>query len=466
MRPSRYLFTLAAIFIVLFGVVIGFGSGSLKQRLKPKLGLDLVGGTTMTLVARTADGSAPDADRLEQAREIIEKRVNALRGVRGRGGDRGQQPHRGLGAGRRTTTDPPGRHPGRSCGSARCIGTTARLGDRAPTASPSASASASRERQRRARRASAGADHAGGRDHAGADQLAAAASAVGRRAQPAAAPRRRCWPSSVTPPRWPRSSTRPSRRRPDLGRPPTRPRWRSWSRSEAHRRPRSRCCRSSMQFIVPAGHLREAQQAAGRLDPGRRPAGGRLRGRRQHQVPARRGQGARHRPRHAAGQHRHQRGRRLEGRPDLQQRAAPSKWTALTREAFNNADGACKVTQPNSNGGGQRRSAMVAVVLDNTVVSAPAIQGVLSTDVADHRQLHQDQRHAAGQPAQVRRAAADLRRRRQPELDLGHARRRTTCGPACSPTGIGMLLVIVYAFFYYRLLGSVIFAAAWCCPAC
>ena len=47
MRPSRYLFTLAAIFIVLFGVVIGFGSGSLKQRLEPKLGLDLVGGTTM-----------------------------------------------------------------------------------------------------------------------------------------------------------------------------------------------------------------------------------------------------------------------------------------------------------------------------------------------------------------------------------------------------------------------------------
>ena len=31
--------------------------------------------------------------------------------------------------------------------------------------------------------------------------------------------------------------------------------------------------------------------------------------------------------------------------------------------------------------------------------------------------------------------------------------------------GIGMLLVILYSFFYYRLLGSVIFAAAWCCPA-
>ena len=77
MRPSRYLFTLAAIFIVLYAVVLGFGSGSLKQRLEPKLGLDLVGGTTLTLVARTLDGSPPDAARLEQAREIIEKRVNA-----------------------------------------------------------------------------------------------------------------------------------------------------------------------------------------------------------------------------------------------------------------------------------------------------------------------------------------------------------------------------------------------------
>ena len=77
MRPSRYLFTLAAIFVVLFGVVLGFGSGSFKERLKPKLGLDLVGGTTLTLVAKTLDGAPPNADSLEQAREIIEKRVNA-----------------------------------------------------------------------------------------------------------------------------------------------------------------------------------------------------------------------------------------------------------------------------------------------------------------------------------------------------------------------------------------------------
>ncbi len=76
MRPSRYLFTLAALFIVLFGIVLGFGSGSFSERLKPKLGLDLVGGTTMTLIARTPDCQAPSADQLEQARQIMENRVN------------------------------------------------------------------------------------------------------------------------------------------------------------------------------------------------------------------------------------------------------------------------------------------------------------------------------------------------------------------------------------------------------
>jgi preprotein translocase subunit SecD len=77
MRPSRYLFALAAVFIVLFGIVLGFGQGSFSERLKPKLGLDLVGGTTMTLIARTPDCQAPNADQLEQARRIIENRVNA-----------------------------------------------------------------------------------------------------------------------------------------------------------------------------------------------------------------------------------------------------------------------------------------------------------------------------------------------------------------------------------------------------
>src|SRR5262245_43090424 len=78
MRPSRYLFTLAAIFIVLYAVVLGTGGGSLRDRLHPKLAIDLAGGTSMVLQARTPDGSVPDGARLERARQIIEQRVNAM----------------------------------------------------------------------------------------------------------------------------------------------------------------------------------------------------------------------------------------------------------------------------------------------------------------------------------------------------------------------------------------------------
>jgi preprotein translocase subunit SecD len=78
MRPSRYLAVLALIFIVLFSVVFFGGSGKLGKKLQPKLGLDLVGGTTVTLIAQTENGQDPSPDALEQARQIIEERVNAL----------------------------------------------------------------------------------------------------------------------------------------------------------------------------------------------------------------------------------------------------------------------------------------------------------------------------------------------------------------------------------------------------
>src|SRR5688500_20057547 len=44
----------------------------------PQLGLDLRGGTTVTLTARTPDGRPPAPEELELARQIIEQRVNGL----------------------------------------------------------------------------------------------------------------------------------------------------------------------------------------------------------------------------------------------------------------------------------------------------------------------------------------------------------------------------------------------------
>ena len=77
-RPWRYLAAFAGIVVVLYGLVFLTGDG----RPTPKLGIDLQGGTRVTLVARTVDGGAPPRDQLVQAQQIIEQRVNGL-GVSG-----------------------------------------------------------------------------------------------------------------------------------------------------------------------------------------------------------------------------------------------------------------------------------------------------------------------------------------------------------------------------------------------
>lgn len=77
-RPWRYLATFVGIVAVLYTTVFFTGSGDPT----PKLGIDLQGGTRVTLTARTPDGSEPTREQLEQARQIIEERVNGI-GVSG-----------------------------------------------------------------------------------------------------------------------------------------------------------------------------------------------------------------------------------------------------------------------------------------------------------------------------------------------------------------------------------------------
>src|SRR5215468_10733512 len=79
MRPSRQLAVLAAIFVILAAFVWFGGSGGWRNRLEPKLGLDLIGGTTVTLQAQNLEGGkAPSQDQMETARRIIDERVNGL----------------------------------------------------------------------------------------------------------------------------------------------------------------------------------------------------------------------------------------------------------------------------------------------------------------------------------------------------------------------------------------------------
>ena len=78
-HPGRPRVALGIILLVLVGLVFFAGAhGSVRERLAPKLGLDLIGGTRVTLAATTPDGRAPDSGRLEEARQIIENRVNGL----------------------------------------------------------------------------------------------------------------------------------------------------------------------------------------------------------------------------------------------------------------------------------------------------------------------------------------------------------------------------------------------------
>ncbi|MEV5832251.1 protein translocase subunit SecD [Nocardia sp. NPDC052112] len=77
-HPLRLLGVYAVLLAVIYALVFFAGDHSPT----PKLGIDLQGGTRVTLTARTPDGSKPSQDSLRRAQTIIENRVNGL-GVSG-----------------------------------------------------------------------------------------------------------------------------------------------------------------------------------------------------------------------------------------------------------------------------------------------------------------------------------------------------------------------------------------------
>lgn len=452
MRPSRYLFTLAAIFIVLFGVVIGFGSGSLKERLEPKLGLDLVGGTTMTLVARTADGSAPDAARLEQAREIIEKRVNAF------------------GVSEAEVVTEGNNHivvsvPGQNNDSIRQVGTPAELRfrkvigitpDSATAATPSPSASASADPS-----ASASADPSASASASASPS--AEASTTPAATTPAATPSGSATPApaqeavlaklgdaaqvaaQLDPSQFLDGKTSVTS---DAATMALLEPFRQLTPAEVAVLP------IGMQFSVPqvtceklnqrpAGSIQAADQPAVACEEG---------GNSKYILDAAK----------VLGTDLANAGASIDTtagaawKVDLTFSSDGSKkWTDLTREAFNNDGGACKVTQPNKNTSGSE-VCMVAVVLDNTIVSAPAIQGVLST-TSEISGGGFTKTTATLLANQLKFGALPLTFDGGGNLSsISASLGQDYLRAGLLAAGIGMLLVVVYAFFYYRLLGLVI----------
>lgn len=72
-HPLRTLIILFCVIAALFGIM------ALANSWSPKLGLDLRGGTTITLTARNATGTGGiSPDSLEQARTIIQQRVDSI----------------------------------------------------------------------------------------------------------------------------------------------------------------------------------------------------------------------------------------------------------------------------------------------------------------------------------------------------------------------------------------------------
>jgi preprotein translocase subunit SecD len=73
-RPWRYLTAFVGVIVVLYALVFFTGDGSPT----PKLGIDLQGGTRVTLQPRTETGAEPPHDQLVQAQQIIQERVDGL----------------------------------------------------------------------------------------------------------------------------------------------------------------------------------------------------------------------------------------------------------------------------------------------------------------------------------------------------------------------------------------------------
>lgn len=74
-RPQRPGLTLVIFLLLCAALYLPLVIGKVWS---PKLGLDLQGGTTITLTARTSSGGAVSATSLEEARNIIQQRVDGL----------------------------------------------------------------------------------------------------------------------------------------------------------------------------------------------------------------------------------------------------------------------------------------------------------------------------------------------------------------------------------------------------
>ncbi len=465
MRPGRQLAVLGFIFVVLYLLVFfsGGASGGWKDRLEPRLGLDLIGGTRLTLEAtNSVDGKPPTSGNLEEARQIIESRVNGYGVAEAEVVTEGN---------RNIVISLPGENR-----DLRDVGSAAELRFRkvlkatdgsgaaaAPAPSPSAttapSGSASPKPSGSASPKVSGSAKASASPSAGGQ--GGMAPAPGASATPSATPSAAAPSASASAEPVPQSIEQQRQAvQQKVGAA-------AWAAASGLQAPADVTADPSLAGkLKPFGTLSPQEVAVlptemqfnvptvtcAQLD--KRPAAS-IKDPKQRAVACE--SGAKYLLDVA----------KVEG-TDVKDASAvldqtsswvvslnftgkgQERWTALTRESFNNEGQACDQTAL-----GQDGKCRVAVVLDNEIVSSPEIQGVLTGDSQITGSF--DSKTANALASQLRYGALPVTFVPQEQQNVTATLGSSHLQAGLLAAGIGMLLVIIYSFFYYRLLGSVIF---------
>ncbi|MET8552273.1 protein translocase subunit SecD [Micromonospora zamorensis] len=467
MRPGRQLAVLGFIFVVLYLLVFFSGaSGSLKDRLEPRLGLDLIGGTRVTLEAtNSVDGKPPTAENLEEARQIIESRVNAFGVAEAEVVTEGN---------RNIVISLPGENRDLTdVGSAAELrfrkvlkaadgSGTAAVPPPAATPVPSGSAVPTPSGSAIPTPSGSGAPKATSSPSGGQGGMAPAspsatptpsASASPSAAAPTASPSTEPVPASIE------QQRKAVEQKVGAA---------SWQAANGLQAPADLASDPSLaDKLKPFGTLTPQEVAVlpaqmqfnvptiGCAQLDKRPPAS-ISDPKQQVVSCEDG----------ASKYLLDQAKVLGTDVDdadavLDQTNSwvvsldftgngQGKWTALTREAFNNEGQACDATAL-----GQDGKCRVAVVLDNEIVSSPEIQGVLTGNSQITGNFNQ--KDASTLAGQLRYGALPVTFEQQEAQNVTATLGASHLRAGLLAAGIGMLLVIIYAFFYYRLLGSVIF---------
>ncbi|MCP2322420.1 preprotein translocase subunit SecD [Hamadaea flava] len=453
MKPGRQLAVLAGLFVVLYLLVFftSGASGSFTDRLHPRLGLDLVGGMRMTLVAQ---GKTPSAKEMEQARQIIEDRVN------------------GTGVAEAEVVTEGDKNivvsiPGSKTADLEDVGQPAQMFFRkvlnsvqdnsgalaAATASPSPSASASTSASPSASasaKPSATASGQGGGAAASATPSASASTSPSAAASPTPTAKALTQEQTATLDEVKKkigdttykaaeALTAPV----DVSTDPTAAlqfsKFADLTANEVAVLP------AKIQFNVPqVGCEQLGKRPVGSIsDANSQVVACESTGKYLLDVAKVAGTDI------GSAQAVPPNGQQAEWVVSLKFKGnGQDKWTNLTKEAVNKTGTTCEIK-------GDQGNCLVAVVLDNEVISAPEIREVLTSDSTISGSFTSDT--ASDLANKLNYGALPVTFKADEAVHVTATLGQAQLKAGLLAAGLGMLLVIVYAFFYYRLLGSVIF---------